>query len=1697
MPDKDCSVRVAVRSRPLSSKEKAERAKSCLRSPQEGQLVIGRSHAFTYDYVFEEQVNQEGVYVQCVRNLVMKFMKGFNATILAYGQTGSGKTYTMGTASSHNVAYDSLGIVPRVVEDIFRTIQSQSQGGGEEEGGPSTKYEVKVQFLEIYNDNINDLLNPGTKSTELQIRETKQGGISVLGAMEADASGPEDMLDCLDRGTACRVTGATAMNATSSRSHAIFSIILKQTTQVEMVDDKADVREDTITSKFHFVDLAGSERLKRTGAVGDRMREGININKGLLALGNVISALGDEKRKGSHVPFRDAKITRLLQDSLGGNSQTLMIACVSPSDTNFDETLNTLKYANRARNIKNKPVINRDPMAAKIEQMSKRIKDLEAALVASGAGDYLSAGISSEAYEEVTNQLVNAECEIKRLNKRLESSRQIMSTMREKVLAAETSRDKFRDGISKMKEKIKEAVQQGEGGGGGGGTSKLLEEIVDASADLEEENTADDNNDGGVMRLRRRVLELEAIIATDSSSSYTRAKPSSEAGENRRISLGNALHGVGAENDDDDDNEVEISTPYGPGNLVEMRDDGILVVELSYGTAYIRDLVSTPFGTGPVMERRAEPDPNAELMAKDGRVGYENGVCLVLLEFGLTNVPTEVCESHWLPEDDDDEEEDLGSDPAKQMGGRMNSDREAMEKEKQRMERLGALSSEVETLDADIEKKELLMKKLVDTQKRARIVEKDFKVKIVNLEQEVERIREERDRALKEINKNGGGSDSSRHKLVSKYQQKLNKLTEDLNKLRRKYQENQKLLRSKAKDADRYKRLQSEVSVHKKQRVVLQKKMREASEAHRSWVDSTRKELKKAVKEKNRAKLKVTKLQSKVNKQALIIKRREDEKEVLRQRLKMFQARARNGKRRRKRNQEKAQRAKAIAKMCSALEYELGEAVAKSDISQRLNEKLMKQKETKAQRAENKERLLHLAHGTPEYEEALEEADTLAARQQMIENQIVHLRTDLAVWKKRESPGNINEGLFKRHPDMDVQESKGVILQLLTKIVREEMRLKSQERAYDQLEAKYQDAMESQSQASRLSLTATEAKRMRPPNGVASKPAQNNPWISAETLGGPASIEGAEITRSGTINFSLEEWSQREKQQQQQQPPPPKRPDVLPPRPNNASRGRPTRRRGSGFGFGSTGRSLPWDRDSGRPAPVRSQSQTPNPTTPKLTLSSFGVVDNGDLFQKILSPRSQQRKARSSQRPLTPTFPFRKSKFQKPPHGGSGDVGKKRPSVFDRLTDKATFTGVYKTRAQGGVQRRRERTRRENPNSRGAHLKDSAIDPSHGARRPSGSAGISSGGQASDKHETDVFDRLNDKSKFTGMYKTRFTDKGEDASNSQKQRPRSRSNAEESSASSGKPDVFSRLTDKSSYTGMYRHREKVLNSQHSPRGGETKAKEKAPAIDNDALYAKLKALEATANVKPVETERIVEKTGPSFTDLSSQFNALADEYNSNEVFHKKNSKPNSKPTNPGQKNPPGEPDENIPKPMNAWGPSAAAKPTPDPGVTADEEDEKLASVESTYKADKQSVFDRLTDTSGYTGMYKLRQNKPGKVDGKKNIKIKARPGSGKVSSNGPGHIRKSSKKRSGGSVSPTRKLRTSMLQKELDSLVASAKGLDAMPNERDNSGKSSKGASTEGSARGAPLNVFERLTASTRVRMKDKASRSKSPPPYQ
>ncbi|XP_072977535.1 kinesin-like protein KIN-4C [Typha angustifolia] len=444
---KEC-VKVAVNIRPLITHELLMGCTDCVTVvPGEPQVQIG-AHAFTYDHVYGSSGSPySSLFEQCALPLVEALFRGYNATVLAYGQTGSGKTFTMGTNYTSEV--NNGGIIPQVMETIFKKVDMMKD---------STEFLIRVSFIEIFKEEVFDLLDPqphAVSRTEIgtiakpiapsrvpiQIRETTNGGITLAGVTEPEVKSIDEMASYLTRGSLCRATGSTNMNSQSSRSHAIFTICLEQKkiSHSNGAHDN-DPGDDILYAKLHLVDLAGSERAKRTGADGLRLKEGIHINRGLLALGNVISALGDEKKRkeGGHVPYRDSKLTRLLQDSLGGNSKTVMIACISPADSNAEETINTLKYANRARNIQNKAVINRDPVTAEMQRMRSQLEQLQAELLFCRGG-----GPSLEEIQVLQHRISLLEVRNAELHQELKESQITCEQLAQRALDAQVEKDKL------------------------------------------------------------------------------------------------------------------------------------------------------------------------------------------------------------------------------------------------------------------------------------------------------------------------------------------------------------------------------------------------------------------------------------------------------------------------------------------------------------------------------------------------------------------------------------------------------------------------------------------------------------------------------------------------------------------------------------------------------------------------------------------------------------------------------------------------------------------------------------------------------------------------------------------------------------------------------------------------------------------------------------------------------------------------------------------------------------------------------------------------------------------------------------------------------------------------------------------------------------------------------------------------------
>ncbi|KAK5852686.1 hypothetical protein PBY51_006536 [Eleginops maclovinus] len=365
------SVKVVVRCRPLNRKEESIGPAGCIvqMDIRLGQVILRnpRSTAsepqktFTFDAVYDANSKQRDLYDESVRPLIDSVLAGFNGTIFAYGQTGTGKTYTMQGAWMDP---EKRGVIPNAFDHIFTHI-SRSQS--------DRQYLVRASYLEIYLEEVRDLLDPNHGNARaLELRENPDSGVYVRDLTSCVCKSIKEIEEVMNVGNQARAVGATDMNEHSSRSHALFMIT------VECSQPGPDGRKHIRVGRLNLVDLAGSERQAKTGVQGERLKEAAKINLSLSALGNVISALADGR--SSHVPYRDSKLTRLLQDSLGGNAKTIMVATLGPSPQHYDETLTTLRYANRAKNIQNQPRVNEDPKDALLREFQMEIARLRAQL---------------------------------------------------------------------------------------------------------------------------------------------------------------------------------------------------------------------------------------------------------------------------------------------------------------------------------------------------------------------------------------------------------------------------------------------------------------------------------------------------------------------------------------------------------------------------------------------------------------------------------------------------------------------------------------------------------------------------------------------------------------------------------------------------------------------------------------------------------------------------------------------------------------------------------------------------------------------------------------------------------------------------------------------------------------------------------------------------------------------------------------------------------------------------------------------------------------------------------------------------------------------------------------------------------------------------------------------------------------------
>ncbi|KAG8041438.1 hypothetical protein G9C98_002731 [Cotesia typhae] len=513
--EKNQHIQVFVRVRPSNQSESCGKSFTVIDVPSYKEVLVRErpqdkvSKKFTFDRVFGPKSKQLDVYTAVVNPFVAEVLAGYNCTVFAYGQTGTGKTYTMEGAGSDPAASwqtnSDAGIIPRALSNLFDDLRLGTQ-----------EYTVKVSFLELYNEELFDLLSSHEDASKLKLFEdsTKKGSVIIQGLEEVIVHNKDEVYKILQRGSEKRQTAATLMNASSSRSHTVFSIT------VHMKECSVEGEELIKTGKLNLVDLAGSENVGRSGAVDKRAREAGNINQSLLTLGRVITALVE---RGPHIPYRESKLTRLLQDSLGGRTKTSIIATISPSSLNLEETLSTLDYAHRAKNITNRPEINQKlTKATLIKEYTEEIERLKRDLLATRErnGVYLS----SEDYDRLVanNNSQGKEIEekiqfIKVLQEELENKSKLFEQVSHKlektclkVKVIKQDRDEQKYLVDNL-EKIKESLSS---------QAHTLLEVADTATDhtlrlhdkIARKNIVEDQNDqlckSFVSRISESLKEL-------------------------------------------------------------------------------------------------------------------------------------------------------------------------------------------------------------------------------------------------------------------------------------------------------------------------------------------------------------------------------------------------------------------------------------------------------------------------------------------------------------------------------------------------------------------------------------------------------------------------------------------------------------------------------------------------------------------------------------------------------------------------------------------------------------------------------------------------------------------------------------------------------------------------------------------------------------------------------------------------------------------------------------------------------------------------------------------------------------------------------------------------------------------------------------------------------------------------------------
>nr|XP_055174454.1 kinesin-like protein KIF21A isoform X4 [Nyctereutes procyonoides] len=820
-PD-ESSVRVAVRIRPQLAKEKIEGCHICTSvTPGEPQVFLGKDKAFTFDYVFDIDSQQEHIYTQCIEKLIEGCFEGYNATVFAYGQTGAGKTYTMGTGFDVNIIEEEQGIISRAVKHLFKSIEEKKHTAIKN-GHPPPDFKVNAQFLELYNEEVLDLfdttrdIDAKNKKSNIRIHEDSTGGIYTVGVTTRTVNTESEMMQCLKLGALSRTTASTQMNVQSSRSHAIFTIHLCQTrmcpqtdaenaTDNKVISESSQLNEfETLTAKFHFVDLAGSERLKRTGATGERAKEGISINCGLLALGNVISALGDKSKRATHVPYRDSKLTRLLQDSLGGNSQTIMIACVSPSDRDFMETLNTLKYANRARNIKNKVMVNQDRASQQINALRSEITRLQMELMEYKTGKRI---IDEEGVESI-NDMFHENAMLQTEN----------NNLRVRIKAMQETVDALRARITQL---VSDQANQvlARAGEGNEEISNMIHSYIKEIEDL-----------------RAKLLESEAV------------------NENLRKNLTRAT----------------ARSPYFGGSsafsptILSSDKETIEIIDLAK-----KDLEKL---------KRKEKKKKKSVASKEDNTDTDQEK---KEEKGITereNNELEVEESQEVSDHEEEEEEEEEEEDDIE-GGESSDESDSESDEKANYQ------ADLANITCEIAIKQKLIDELENSQKRLQTLKKQYEEKLMMLQHKIRDTQLERDQVLQNLGSVESYSEEKAKKVRSEYEKKLQAMNKELQRLQTAQKEHARLLKNQSQYEKQLKKLQQDVMEMKKTKVRLMKQMKEEQEKARLTESRRNREIAQLKKDQRKRDHQLRLLEAQKRNQEVVLRRKTEEVTALRRQV--------------------------------------------------------------------------------------------------------------------------------------------------------------------------------------------------------------------------------------------------------------------------------------------------------------------------------------------------------------------------------------------------------------------------------------------------------------------------------------------------------------------------------------------------------------------------------------------------------------------------------------------------------------------------------------------------------------------------------------------------------------------------------------------------------------------------------------------